>query len=72
MASRVGKVLGNYHLMIEIIRQTMTMDVADRMTRGEKDLKSRWGFSAYLRTSGRNLQNGIIENNNTRWGHADT
>ena len=59
-----------YQFKGEIIRQTMTMELAGRLARDEQDMEFRGGFSAYLRTIDRKLQNGLGES--VRWGDADT
>ena len=44
-----------------IVRQTMTMELADRLERGEQDVEFRGDFSVYLRTIGSKLQHGFGE-----------
>ena len=46
------------------------MEFAGRLERRAEDMEFRGGFSVYLRTTGRQLQNEF--NESTRWGDGDT
>ena len=49
----------------------MAAEFAGKMERGANDMEFRWNFSAYLRTSDRQLKNDFI-GNNTWLEYADT
>ena len=53
--------MNTYKFRGGIIRQTTTMEFADRLELDEQDLELRGNFSAYLRGIGRQLRNEFYE-----------